>query len=1176
GEVPELAPVPTSFRTWARRLRAQAANHAGDLDSWAEVLRGPARRPVPGGDTAAHRRPAPGTDGTPASATAGGTPIPATAVGSGPDGGWGTWDSRRELVVELPREVTEALLGRLPGAFHGRADDVLLAGLAAAVTRWRGDRSVLVDLEGHGRHDLPGGTDLSRTVGWFTCMHPARIDAGEAGTTGWTDLLAGGPAAGAAVKRVKEQLRALPDPLGYGLLRHLGPETAPVLAALPGAEIGFNYLGRITTSGQDWEPDGDGLIGGWDGDAPLRHGIQIDAVAVGETLRVTWTWAGAHYTAEQITALAEACTQALTGLSRHAGGGLTPSDVLAPLTQRDLDELGPDLQDAWPLAPLQHGLFFHALLDTDVYTAQLTLDLEGPLDAARLRWAADRLVRRHPALRASFEFRGDDPVQLVHRRVEVPWREVTGADPERVAAEERERRFDLSRPPLLRFALVRLGPERHRLVFTNHHILLDGWSTPLLAAELLALYTGEEPAPAPPYKDHLAWLARQDGDAARRAWDRALDGVDEPTLVAPAPALAATAPPVPPHRVTAELGAGLTRELAALARSCSVTLNTVVQAAFGLLLAQLTGRDDVVFGGTVSGRPAELPGVERMVGLFINTLPVRVRLRPAEPLGDLLRRLRDEQAELLPHHHLGLTEIRRGPLFDALLVMENYPVDPRTELGDLRLTAADVADATHYPVTVLVIPGERIGLRLQYRPDVFDEAQAADLLDRFRHLLAVLAAEAAEPRTGGTEETGTGGVTEPGTAREAGPGTREAGPRTTVSRLAALPAAERDLVLRTWNATAEGAAEPGGTLAELLEAQAARTPEATALVFEGAELSYAELDARTNRLARLLTEHGAGPERVVGLRLPRSLDLVVAMHAVVKAGAAYLPIDPELPQARVTAMVEDARPVLVVDPEWLAAADLTGLSGESLGVRAAPDNPAYVIYTSGSTGRPKGVVVTHRAIVNRLRWAQAEYGLGPGDRVLQKTPAGFDVSVWEFFWPLQTGAALVVARPGGHRDPAYLARVVREERITTLHFVPSMLAAFLDAEPVFSGTGTESSGTGLDSLRRVLCSGEALPPDLADRAVARLGVPVHNLYGPTEAAVDVTSWEHRPEPGATSVPIGRPVWNTRLYVLDGWLRPVPVGVPGELYLAGVQLARGYAGRSGLTAERFVACPFGGP
>ncbi|MFF5211563.1 amino acid adenylation domain-containing protein, partial [Streptosporangium sp. NPDC000396] len=1102
---PLRLPAPTtSFRAWSHHLHAEAANpnRLAELPSWVTLL-SPAA-------ASGNRADPSGSEGTVAQR-------------------WGTWGDRRETVMELPAEVTGPLLNRIPGAFHGRADDALLAGLAVAVARWNGnrsaDRSTLIDLEGHGREEIFPGIDLSRTVGWFTVMHPARINAGP---LDWDDLKNGGRAAAQAVKRVKEQLRSLPGPLSYGLLRHLNPDTAPVLAALPQAEIAFNYLGRITTSGGDWEPVTDGpsggLFSGQDAAAPLRHGIEINAIAIDDTLRVTWTWSPAHYTEERITELVTAWSEALTGISRHTGGGLTPSDVIAGLTQEDLDDLGPDVQDAWPLAPLQRGLYFHSLLEVDVYTAQLVLDLAGPLDVARLRVAAGRLLGRHANLRVSFRQRADgEPVQLVHRRVEVSWREVASADPDEVAAEERARRFDLAVPPLMRFVVVRLAPDRHRLILTNHHIVLDGWSTPLLVAELFALYGGVEPVPAPPYKGYLAWLAGQDRVGAGRVWGRALEGVAGPTLVAPD---LAGRPPVDPGRVTAELDDDLTRKLTTLARSHSTTMNTVMQAAFGLLLAQLTGRDDVVFGGTVSGRPPELPGVERMIGLFINTLPVRVRLDPAESAGDLLRRLRDEQAELLPHHHLGLTEIQRGGLFDALLVMENYPIDPRTTIGELHLNSADVVDATHYPITLLVIPGERLRFRLQYRPDAFTEAEAADLLDRFRNLLAAMAAA----------------------------------PDTAVGRLDGLSREERDLLLREWNDTA--VAVPDVTLAGLFEAQVARTPHATALVFEGAELSYAAFNARANRLARLLAEHGVGPERVVALMLPRSLDLLVAMYAVIKAGGAYLPIDPDHPAGRITSMLEDAHPVLVIDPDWLAGADVSGYSPENPGVRLASENPAYVIYTSGSTGRPKGVVVSHGSIVNRLLWAQSKYGLGSDDRVLQKTPAGFDVSVWEFFWPLQVGATLVIARPDGHRDPVYLAELIAAERITTVHFVPSMLAVFLAENPAPG------------PLRRIICSGEALPPEVADRAATRLGVPVHNLYGPTEAAVDVTFWEHAPEPDAVSVPIGRPVWNTQVYVLDGCLRPVPVGVTGELYLAGVQLARGYAGRAGLTAERFVACPFG--
>ncbi|GIH26476.1 hypothetical protein Aph01nite_47860 [Acrocarpospora phusangensis] len=369
------------------------------------------------------------------------------------------------------------------------------------------------------------------------------------------------------------------------------------------------------------------------------------------------------------------------------------------------------------------------------------------------------------------------------------------------------------------------------------------------------------------------------------------------------------------------------------------------------------------------------------------------------------------------------------------------------------------------------------------------------------------------------------------------------------------------------------------TLTGMLAAQAARTPGAVAVRFEGAELSYAELHERADMLAACLAASGAGPGRVVAVRLDRSLELVVALVAVLKSGAAYLPVEPDAPADRVRDMLAEAAPVRVLDgdrvrelpakttPVGVEAAPVGVLGGRTVQPDPAdPADAAYVIYTSGSTGRPKGVVVPHEAIVNRLRWMQAEYGLGPDDRVLQKTPAGFDVSVWEFFWPLVTGATLVLARPGGHREPAYLAQVIENERITTAHFVPSMLREFLT-------TGTAGR---CGSLRRVICSGEALPVALRDRCHDLLPADLHNLYGPTEAAVDVTHWHCVPGRDPRSVPIGRPVWNTEAHVLDERLRPLPPGEVGELYLGGIQLARGYLGRPALTAERFVADPLGPP
>ncbi|MEU4745978.1 amino acid adenylation domain-containing protein, partial [Actinosynnema sp. NPDC023658] len=484
------------------------------------------------------------------------------------------------------------------------------------------------------------------------------------------------------------------------------------------------------------------------------------------------------------------------------------------------------------------------------------------------------------------------------------------------------------------------------------------------------------------------------------------------------------------------------------------------------------------------------------------------------------------------------------------MVFENYPLDP-TALdpgADLNVTGVAARDTTHYPLSLIAVPGPVLRFRLDHRVG----AVTADrLAERFLRVLDAVVAE----------------------------------PDSLVGRFAALSPAERELVLHGWNDTAHPVADT--TLPALFEAQAHRTPDAIAVVFEGHTLTYAELNARANQLARLLIDRGAGPERLVAVAAPRSLELVVALYAAHKAGAAYLPIDPGYPAERIALLLGDAGPAVLLttrdvelpdtglprlrlDPDeldpLLATRSRADVTDADRVTPLRPANTAYVIYTSGSTGRPKGVPVPHRGIVNRLLWMQDRYGLDDTDRVLQKTPSGFDVSVWEFFWPLIVGATLVVAKPEGHRDPVYLSRLIRDSRITTLHFVPSMLNAFLlHADP-----------SACAGLRRVICSGEALGADLRTRFFSVLDAELHNLYGPTEASVDVTEWQCTPEESLASVPIGRGVWNTGLRVLDAHLNPVPPGVTGELYLTGRQLARGYLDRPGLTSERFVADPFGAP
>ncbi|GAA1797257.1 amino acid adenylation domain-containing protein [Actinomadura chokoriensis] len=736
-----LEPVPASFRTWARRLADEAAStdRAAELALWTEMLR--TEDPLLGARALDPARDTRGTAGS--------------------------------LTLELDEATTSALLTGVPAAFHGRVNDVLLAGLALAVTEWRRrrgvptrDAAVLVDVEGHGREELGHGAelDLSRTVGWFTSMFPVRLDAGGAA---WDEVLAGGPAVGEAVRNVKERLRSLPDNgIGYGLLRHLNDATGPELAALPAPQIVVNYLGRVEAGDGDWSiaAEAGALDGGGDAAMPLAHTVEIDAIArdsaAGPRLSATWTWAGRVLDGADVRELAAAWFDALRGIAAHVaagGGGRTPSDFpLIALTRPEVAEIEaahPGPADIWPLSPLQQGFFFHALLDSgsDVYTAQLVLDFDGPLDVPALRAAGRALTGLHPGLRAAFAQTGDGtPVQIVLGEAEAPWRAVdldgaSADEVQRVMTDERARPFDLERPPLLRFALLRLGPARHRLLLTAHHIILDGWSVPVLAGELLTLYSGGRPARTAPYKEHLAWLDAQDGDAARDAWRAALDGIEGPTLLAPA---AADAPPVLPEAVVLDLSRELSDELTARARSRGLTPNTVVQGLWGLLLARLTGRSDVVFGATVSGRPPELAGADQMVGLFINTLPVRVRLRDSETLAESLGRLQDEQSALFAHHHLGLGEIQRaagtGPLFDTMTVFENYPFDAAlldAAFDGVRLVDADLVDATHYPLTLLAVPGERLRLRLEYRPDVFDRATAERLTALLDGLVRTLVAD---------------------------------------------------------------------------------------------------------------------------------------------------------------------------------------------------------------------------------------------------------------------------------------------------------------------------------------------------------------------------------------------------------------------------------------------------
>ncbi|MBM7055887.1 non-ribosomal peptide synthase/polyketide synthase [Streptomyces sp. RHZ10] len=1137
GAEPE--PSGTSFRRWARELRALAEDRAAELPLWQAM--------VADGDAPLGARPL--------------DPAVDTAA------------TVRHLSLALPAEVTGPLLTEVGAAFRAGVNDVLLTGFAQAVAGWRsGDASsgVLVDLEGHGREDVVAGVDLSRTVGWFTSMFPVRLDAG-----GTSDP-------GRALKAVKEQLHALPDNgIGYGLLRYVNPDTVNALSQLPSPQIGFNYLGRFGAAGgpdgeaADWSLCSDADLGdGHDPKGRVAHALEVNAVTLDEAdgprLVADWSWPAELFSDDEVRALAEAWFAALRALVDHVVvsgpgvGGLTPSDLrpLVSVSQGQIDGLEEEygrLADVLPLSPLQQGLFFHAVYDEqaeDVYTVQLALDIEGVVDRVALRAAAQALLARHAGLRAAFRHEGlDTPVQVIPEHVELPWheRDLTAlpeaervAAAERLTAEDRTARFDLTAPPLMRFTLLTTADDRHRLLISHHHLLLDGWSMPVFLGELFTLYGNRGDGTALPqvtaYRDYLAWVAGQDRTAAVAAWRRALDGLDEPTLLAaPDP----SRPAVPVVRTRRELSEDRTAALARWARARGVTVNTVVQAAWAMVVGQLTGREDVVFGGTVSGRPPQVAGIESMVGLFINTLPVRVSLDPAETLGALLDRLQEQQAGLMDHQHLGLTDIQQtaglGELFDTLVVFENYPLDAaelRRSAGGIGIVGGDNHESTHYPLSLTVGVGRSLGLDLAHRPDLLDQ----DRIDALAACLLRLLGEAAEH------------AEQP------------------VGRLRLLAPEQELLLLGEWSGTVETETAP--TLLSRFAEKVASAPDALAAVSGAEHLTYAELDARSGALADELARNGAGPEKYVAVALPRSTGLLVALLAVLKSGAAYVPLDPEHPAERLGYVIDDARPSLLLTSSAIAAALPTGdtplllldeartaPAGEAPRIRPAEGrNPAYAIYTSGSTGRPKGVVISRDALDNFLADMSVRVPMDGTDRLLAVTTVSFDIAALELYLPLLAGAGVVIAGKDEVLDPDALARLRTEHGCTVMQATPSLWQTLLAHTPGV-----------LDGLR-MLVGGEAVPGALA-RALAEAG-PSVNVYGPTETTIWSTTAVL--DGAATAPPIGRPIRSTRAYVLDGALRPVAPGVPGELYLAGAGLARGYLGRPGLSAERFVADPHGAP
>ncbi|MBV4551044.1 non-ribosomal peptide synthase/polyketide synthase [Pseudomonas sp. SWRI102] len=1055
--------------------------------------------------------------------------------------------------TRLDATLTRQLLQDAPKAYRTQVNDLLLTALARVMVRWTDADSVLIQLEGHGREALFDDVDLTRTVGWFTSVYPARL-------TPRADL-------GECLKQIKEQLRAIPDKgLGFGALAHLADDaTRALLARLPTPSLTFNYLGQFDASfdeadGALFVPADEAAGDELDAEAPLSNVLALNGQVFNGELNLGWTFSREQFNEATIQALADEYADQLQRLIEHCcqGGhhGVTPSDFpLASLNQQQLDGLPmPTAQilDLYPLSPMQQGMLFHGVYGdaSGDYSNQLRLDVEG-LDPQRFRQAWQAAVDAHDILRTRFVWQGDlsAPVQVVSRYLELPYsvHDLRG-DPQpdqtlQTLADAERQQLDLSASALIRLMIVRLDEQRYHLIYSHHHILMDGWSNSQLLGEVLQRYSGQSVAVSGSrYRDYIAWLQRQDAAASEAFWKPALQRLEAPTRLADAVAK--------PTETSAGYGDHVqvldeasTRRLEAFARASKVTVNTLVQAAWLLLLQRYTGKDTVAFGATVAGRPADLPGIEQQIGLFINTLPVIASPRAEQSLDSWLQAVQEQNLALREFEHTALLDIQRwagqggDALFDSLLVFENYPIAQALEQGapdGLRFGSPITQEQTNYPLTLLVGLERQLSVHMSYQRESFSAVVVERLAAHLAQLLGQM--------TDGGERC--------------------------LGELSMLEFDEHQRLTHEWNPV-DAPFEQDVCVHQLIARQAQSTPDALAVTFAKTRLSYSELDGRANRLAHKLIELGVGPEVRVGVAMPRSEQLLIALLAVLKAGGAYVPLDPDYPAERVAYMLDDSRARVLLTEQAVAATltvpagtevllldriELTSYPLKPPVIAVTPDNLAYVIYTSGSTGKPKGVAIAHRNVLALIDWSKSVYRRDDIQGVLASTSVCFDLSVWELFVTLANGGSLIIAR-----NALELPQLPARDQVRLINSVPSAIAAL------------QRNGEIPPSVRIINLAGEPLKQSLVETLYQQPTIEhVHDLYGPSEDTT-YSTWTRRTAGGTAN--IGRPLKHTASYLLDANLQPVPQGVSAELYLSGAGITRGYLGRAAMTAEKYVPNPF---
>jgi amino acid adenylation domain-containing protein/non-ribosomal peptide synthase protein (TIGR01720 family) len=1056
--------------------------------------------------------------------------------------------------VQLDREETEKLLRQTNYAYNTEVNDILLTALGLAIKEWDGLEQVLINLEGHGREAILDDVDISRTIGWFTSLYPVLLDMSEVEEI--SDV----------IMRVKETLRGVPRRgIGYGILRYLVPlEKRQECPFLLQPEISFNYLGQfgretLETDTFQFSPlsTGDAVNPA----APALYTFDINGMLIDGQLRISFTFNKLEYERESIEALGRSYHSQLKRIISHCTSahgrrlGFTPSDFpLAVIDQSRLNQLveryasNAEIEDIYALSASQQSMIFHHLYspESSVTVEHEVFGIKSELNIEAFKKVWKTLTERHASLRASFHWQGlDKPLQVIHQNLEVPFNVL---DIQTLPATQREeqfnrfleadriRGFDLSEPPLMRIFVFKLEKSSFQVVWTYHHLLLDGWCRGILMREIVLLYdvysrrevTDPEFGMIPPFKNYIRWLKEQDDTKAEEFWREYLKGFTAPILISKnLPYVNDPNETRPFDEIRFEYSEAETQQLMDFGKSMEITLNTFVQGALTLLLCHFSGEEDIVFGATGSGRPTQLDGALMMIGCFMNTVPMRVKVNFSVPVGQWLRDIQLNHSRVRQYEHSSLADIRSFSevprasalydLYETIVVFENYPFDFNREAGMLGTmsSAARLEEQMDYPLTLYIIPGSRLSFKLLFDTRFFNKSTAEQLTAHLVYLLRSFL-------------------------------------RSSESLLGEIPIVTGDEASRmtvNWNDT-EMEYPAAKTVIHLFEERTVGVPNDIALVFGNIQLTYMELNRQANRLAWGLKANGIRSGRFVALKLDRSVEMVVGILGILKAGAAYLPIPPELPDDRISFILKDSNTDLLLTRDRLNLYCREKEINPVIGV--SPHDLAYIIYTSGTTGLPKGVMVEHRNIVNLLIWFGRRYGLEERRHVAQMSDYVFDPSVEQILGTLIFGSVVFLITRDLILDTEGFRSFVESRQIDMVNFVPEALKELL-----------LSKGSVLSGLKTVISGGDRLDESIKD-GILRRGYRLYNHYGPTEITVDALTSEC----SAEKVNLGKPIANTKVYVMDRLSRLVPTGVPGELCIAGDGVTRGYLNAPDLTASKF--------